>query len=60
MSGYPTSTSLLQVDELSMDPRVLGCHIDLHFSIGVYKKGIHNLTLLNQVIKRVNITYPFQ
>ena len=30
VSGYPTSTSILRVDGLSTDPRVLGRHNFLH------------------------------
>ena len=43
MSGYLTSTSLPRVDELSTDPRVLGCHTILKEKLKRMKqrKGIN-------------------
>ena len=51
MSGYPTSTSIPQVDGLSTDPRVLGRHKHKSFKIllQVIPKG--DFTLVHWTIE---------
>ena len=54
MSGYPTSTSLLRVDGLSTDPRVLRLHIE---NLGWHReeRGLRIKSQKRQIIREYNI-----
>ena len=55
VSGYPTSTSIPRVDELSTDPRVLGRHIISSQAIVFLVEGDRNNNVLNKIPILLNI-----